>query len=81
MELERGASRIYRCPSCGVEAPHDVRARRGQVCAARCAHCGQDTIVRGEELHRYQMRWEAELRLILERLNGGDLRPDGGLLH
>lgn len=81
MELERGASRIFRCPFCGVEAPHEVRARRGQVCVARCAHCGENTLVRSEELHGYQVRWETELRLILERLNGADPRPDGGYLH
>lgn len=68
MELERGSTRIYRCPFCGVDTPHVVRARRGSIYGVVCANCESGALVDEDDLQLYQMRWEEELRQILDSL-------------
>jgi len=68
MELERGSTRIYKCPVCGVDTPHIVRARRGSTYAVVCSNCESGALVDEDDLRLYQMRWEEELRQILDSL-------------
>lgn len=68
MELERGSTRIYRCPVCQVDTPHTIRARRGMTYAVVCSNCESGALVCEDDLRLYQMRWEEELRQILDSL-------------
>lgn len=77
MDLERGSTRIYSCPVCQVDTPHTVRGRRGEMYGVICTSCSLGSLVRGEDLRLYQLRWEEELRQILDSLgDGAGLEPD-----
>ncbi|MBO8141905.1 MAG: hypothetical protein H0Z37_06995 [Firmicutes bacterium] len=76
MDLEPGSTRMFRCALCGTDAPHRLRARRGTRCAILCTNCGSGSIVGEDDLLLYQVRWEEELRQILEQLAENDDKSD-----
>ncbi|MGI6038099.1 MAG: hypothetical protein ACOYD6_07730 [Limnochordia bacterium] len=68
MDLERGTTRIYTCPICQIDTPHNICSHRGGVYGIVCSNCAGGAIVREEDLRLYQLRWEEELRQILDNL-------------
>lgn len=71
MDIEAGRTRIYSCPACHMDTPHSIRARRGEVCAVICSNCQTGSLVKSDELRLYQVKWEEELRQVLEHLHDG----------
>lgn len=72
MELDTGSRRVYACALCGVDTSHCIRGRRGERYGIVCVHCGGGALVTGDDLLLYQVRWEEELRQILDRLMDRD---------
>ena len=71
--MDQTMTPVYCCPLCGFDAPHSVLGELHEVYAIRCTNCANGSLVRGEELARHQMRWEAELQEILRTLeHSGD---------
>lgn len=78
MELDPGTRRVYGCALCGVDTSHHIRGRRGDRYAVACTNCGGGALVDGDDLLLYQVRWEEELRQILDQLADSDEYPDDG---
>ncbi|HLT58750.1 MAG TPA: hypothetical protein VKZ69_08260 [Limnochordales bacterium] len=76
MDLEPGSTRLYRCGLCGADTPHRICSRRGNRYAVVCTNCAGGALVGGDDLLLYQVRWEEELRQILEQLAEGDTPTD-----
>lgn len=72
MDLQRGATRIYACPLCGIDTAHRVTGNRDTTYGIMCSHCGGGSIVDGYVLQRYQTEWEQTLREVLEDLGEYD---------
>lgn len=68
LEFEKGSTRIYRCPICQVDTPHSIRGQRGETYAVLCTNCEGGALVNEDDLRLYQLRWEEELREILDSL-------------
>jgi transcription elongation factor Elf1 len=66
---ENAALRVYTCPLCGVDAPHTVFGERNNTFAIVCTNCRNGSLVCGQELDSHQMRWEEELKEILDTLD------------
>lgn len=67
--MDQNAMPVFRCPLCGLDAPHKVSGELHEVYGIRCSNCGNGSLVRSDDLTLYQMRWEEELRDILESLD------------
>lgn len=72
MELSRGATRVFECPSCQVDTPHTIAAQRGNTYGILCVNCRNGAIVNGDALIEYHEKWQEELRAMLQGLRGGD---------
>ena len=68
MDFEVGTTRIYNCSVCNVDTPHTVRANRGDFYGIVCTNCNSGAIVHELDLKIYQIKWEEELREILDNL-------------
>lgn len=68
MDLEVGSTRIFNCTICNVDTPHSVKGNRRGVCGIVCTNCGSGAIINEVELRVYQLKWEEELREILDSL-------------
>lgn len=68
MDFEAGSTRIYNCPVCEVDTPHTVKGRRGDSYGIICSSCDSGAIVKELDLRLYQLKWEEELREILDSL-------------
>lgn len=68
MEFEAGSTRIYNCPVCNVDTPHSIKARRGETYGILCTNCSSGSLVKELDLRLYQLKWEEELREILDSL-------------
>ncbi|NLM69818.1 MAG: hypothetical protein GX177_07415 [Firmicutes bacterium] len=68
MDLEIGSTRIFNCPVCSVDTPHSVRAHKGELYGIVCTNCSSGAIVHELDLRIYQLKWEEELREILDNL-------------
>lgn len=79
MELEPGMTRVYHCALCGADTPHRICHRKDDRYAIACTSCPGGALVDGEELFLYQVRWEEELRQILEQLADTDGSGDDGV--
>lgn len=79
MDLDPGMRRVYGCALCGVDTSHHIRGRRGNRYAILCTNCGGGALVGADDLLLYQVRWEEELRQILDQLaDTDDYHDDGG---
>lgn len=78
MELDPGSRRVYCCALCGVDTSHCIRGRRGDRYGILCTNCGGGALVSGDDLLLYQVRWEEELRQILDQLADADEFHDDG---
>jgi len=76
MDLEIGSTRIFNCPVCGVDTPHTIRAHRDANYGIVCTNCGSGAIVHELDLRIYQLKWEEELREILDNLVEQSLGKD-----
>ncbi|MGI6081469.1 MAG: hypothetical protein ACOYEP_01165 [Limnochordia bacterium] len=61
--------RVYRCPICTLETPHEIIGHLGGMYGICCTHCRNGSLVWEDELHIYQLRWEDELRDIMQELS------------
>lgn len=68
MEFESGSTSIYNCPVCNVDTPHNIKGRRGDMYGIICSNCHCGSLVRELDLRVYQLKWEEELREILDSL-------------
>jgi len=68
MGLEPGTTRVYRCAVCGADTPHRICHRKDDRYAIACTNCHGGALVGGNELLLYQVKWEEQLRQILEQL-------------
>ncbi len=68
MDFDIGMTRIFPCPICGVDTPHNVKARRGHMYGVLCSNCRCGSVVSDVELRIYQLKWEEELQAILDSL-------------
>ena len=60
---------IYLCPRCGVDTLHNTIIRKNDVYGIVCTNCHTPSLVRKEILTYHQLKWEDELRLILNNLD------------
>ncbi len=67
-QLEFDLSQIYTCPSCQLETPHYLLARRRDRVGIACSRCQTISLVGNKELEQHQDWWEEELKLILSNL-------------
>ncbi len=67
--MELDLSQIYTCPSCRMETPHYLLARREDRVGIACARCQTVSLVDAEQLETHQAWWEDELRQILSSLD------------
>ncbi len=68
MGLEPGTTRVYHCALCGADTPHRICHRKEDRYAIACTSCHGGALVGSDDLLLYQVRWEEELRQILEHL-------------
>lgn len=68
MEFETGSTRIYNCPICNVDTPHNIKGHKGETYAILCTNCNSGSLVQELDLRLYQLKWEEELRQILDSL-------------
>ncbi|HHX01842.1 MAG TPA: hypothetical protein GX739_04110 [Firmicutes bacterium] len=68
MDFEIGSTRIFNCPVCGVDTPHSIRAHKDVNYGIVCTNCNSGAIVHELDLRIYQLKWEEELREILDNL-------------
>ncbi len=68
MDLEKGSTRIFYCPVCNVDTPHNVRAKKEDIFGISCTNCDSGSIVNELDLRIYQLKWEEELQDILDSL-------------
>ncbi len=59
---------IYLCPRCGVDTLHYVKNRNRDLVGIICSHCNTPSLVKKEILTYHQLKWEDELRQILNNL-------------
>ena len=68
MRFDLGVTRIFHCPTCEVDTPHTVKARKGDMYGIICTNCSGGALVSGLDLRIYQLKWEEELQNILNSL-------------
>lgn len=68
MDFEIGSTRIFHCPVCGVDTSHTIRAHKDVNYGIVCTNCSSGAIVHELDLRIYQLKWEEELREILDNL-------------
>ena len=68
MQFDLGVTRIFHCPTCEVDTPHTVKARKGDMYGIICTNCSGGGLVSGLDLRIYQLKWEEELQNILNSL-------------
>ncbi|NLM26104.1 MAG: hypothetical protein GX208_08315 [Firmicutes bacterium] len=68
MEIDVGSTRIFFCPICDVDTPHSIRAAKAEMYGIMCTNCTSGSIVNEVDLRVYQLKWEEELREILDNL-------------
>lgn len=68
MHLDIGSTRIFHCPICEVDTPHNVKGRRGEMYGIICTNCNNGAVVSDLDLRIYQLKWEEELQSILDSL-------------
>lgn len=68
MQFDLGVTRIFHCPTCEVDTPHTVKARKGDMYGIICTNCSGGALVSGLDLRIYQLKWEEELQNILNNL-------------
>ncbi len=59
---------MYRCGLCGVDAPIAFATAGKTDTPIACTNCRGGALVGGDDLLLYQVRWEEELRGLLQRL-------------
>ena len=67
-QFDLGVTRIFHCPTCEVDTPHTVKARKGDMYGIICTNCSGGALVSGLDLRIYQLKWEEELQNILNSL-------------
>lgn len=68
MDFEIGSTRIFSCPLCDVDTPHSIKGYHGETYGIECTNCNSGAIVNEVDLRIYQLKWEEELRNILDNL-------------
>lgn len=76
MDIEIGSTRIFNCPVCNVDTPHSLKAHRGETYGIICTNCNLGSLVSEIDLQVYQLKWEEELREILDNLVEQSLDSD-----
>jgi len=59
---------IYLCPRCGVDTLHYLINRNQTILGIGCSLCHTPSLVKKEILNYHQLKWEDELRQILDNL-------------
>ncbi len=59
---------IFLCPCCGVDTLHHVKNHNHNLIGIICSNCNTPSLVRKEILTYHQLKWEDELRQILNNL-------------
>lgn len=60
---------IYLCPRCEVDTIHYIVTRKHALLGIVCSHCQTPSLVKREILTYHQLKWEDELRRILDNLD------------
>ncbi len=60
---------VYLCPRCEVDTLHYIVNRKHDLLGIVCSHCHTPSLVRREVLTYHQLKWEDELRQILNNLD------------
>ncbi len=68
MDFEVGSTRIYNCGICNVDTPHSIKGHIGETYGIICTNCSSGALVNELDLRIYQLKWEEELREILDSL-------------
>lgn len=76
MDFEIGSTKIFNCPVCNVDTPHYIKVHRSDIYAIVCTNCGSGSIVNEIDLRIYQLKWEEELKEILDSLVEKSLNLD-----
>jgi len=68
--MERSDSEhVFLCPHCGVDTIHHLVNRKHNLLGIVCSHCQTASLVKREILTYHQLKWEDELRRILDNLD------------
>lgn len=59
---------IFICPRCAVDTLHYTINRKHDLIGIVCSHCHTPSLVKKEILTYHQLKWEDELRQILDNL-------------
>lgn len=59
---------VFLCPKCGVDTLHYIAKRKPDILGIVCSHCHTPSLVKKEILSYHQLKWEDELRQILNNL-------------
>lgn len=60
---------IYPCPRCAIDTLHYVITHKRDLLGIVCSHCHTPSLVKRDILTYHQIKWEDELRQILENLD------------
>jgi hypothetical protein len=59
---------IYLCPHCETDTLHHIVNQKHDLLGIVCSQCRTPSLVKKEVLTYHQLKWEDELRLILNNL-------------
>ncbi len=60
---------VYFCPRCNGDTLHYITKRKQDILVLTCSYCHTPSLVKNELLTYNQLRWEDELRQILNNLD------------
>ncbi|HOJ77942.1 MAG TPA: hypothetical protein PLZ08_08100 [Bacillota bacterium] len=69
MDRQESNEHIYLCPRCEVDTIHYIINRKHHLLGVVCSHCHTPSLVKREILTYHQLKWEDELRRILDNLD------------
>lgn len=59
---------VYLCPKCAVDTVHHITNQKHSLYSVVCSCCNTTSLVKPEVLTYHHLKWEDELRRILESL-------------
>ena len=66
---------IYLCPRCEVDTIHYVINQKRDLVGIACSSCHTPSLVKRDRLSYHQLKWEEELRQILDNLENPPEEP------
>lgn len=67
--MEHIRDHIYPCPRCAMDTLHYIVNRNRELFGIVCSLCHTPSLVKKDILSFHQLKWEDELRQILENLD------------